>query len=390
MNILYVIPSIDPHFGGPSKAVLHMASLISKRGHEVTVCFTVRRDDDNRTPTTGDESFSLLAFPRSFPSRFTRSTAMNSWLRDNVTRFNIVHINTIFGICSIEAGRICRKNNIPYIVRPHGSLDPYDIRKKAPLKRIIGPTIVRTYLQGAAAIHCTSELEAQRLVTYGARVKTVVVGLPVNATDNRHKGEVLFREHFGFNERDFVVLYLSRIDRKKNLHILISAVKEASKKNPEIKLAVCGTGTGAYEKFVQSEAAGLVSAGIIRFCGQVDGDLKDSALRESDVLALPSDNENYAVAVVEALHAGLPVLITKGVYIWEAVQRESAGIVSETSSQEELATKLSLLAEDKKGGGGLLKQLSVNAKHLAEAHFSDTLLTQKILDMYQDILERKR
>jgi glycosyltransferase involved in cell wall biosynthesis len=64
----------------------------------------------------------------------------------------------------------------------------------------------------------------------------------------------------------------------------------------------------------------------ITWTGMLQGRLKWGALRAADVFALPSHQENFGVAVVEALSVGLPVLISQRVNIWREVVEDGAGL----------------------------------------------------------------
>src|SRR5881396_650516 len=145
MNILHVIPSLEAEWGGPAHAVFGMAGGVGRRGHSATIAYLKSGNRDASFPAgAGDlEGVATIGFVPSFPRRFRASASMVQWMHHSLNRFDVVHIHGIFTIGSLAAGSACRRVGVPYIVRPHGSLDPYDLRKKAWLKKLVGPLLIR-------------------------------------------------------------------------------------------------------------------------------------------------------------------------------------------------------------------------------------------------------
>lgn len=320
MNILHCVPSLDPAQGGPSRAVVELAAMSSRAGDSVTVCCaadagTAAIIDQHRTlfPTV-----EFLCFRRSFPRRFSASAQMMKWLNENISRFAVVHIHGIYSVCSLGAGRVAARRGIPYIVRPAGSLDKFDLKKKSFFKRTIALPPVRQHLAHAATVHCTSRLEAEHLEKFGAKTSVQVLPIPVNVEAT--KGDLKrFRERHGLYEADFVWLFLSRIDYKKGLDILLPSVAKLATKFPRMRLVIAGGDSDGYANKVRRWIDELKLSEIVCLCGFLSGDSKNDALAGSDCFVLPSMNENFGVAVVEALGAGLPAVISKNVYIWQEI-----------------------------------------------------------------------
>jgi len=287
---------------------------------------------------------------------------------------------------------------VPYIVRPHGSLDPYDLRKKAWLKRVIGPLMIKPHLRGAYAVHCTSRREAERLETYGAQANVVGVALPIlDAAQIRDtarpvgegfSGAASFRQTLGIGADRFVVLFLSRLDKKKNLEVLIEAIRRIALRYPNVHLAICGSGDRAYEARLRMRANDAVARGLVTFCGFLSGRKKVEALIDSDAFVLPSSNENYGVAVVEALHAGLPVVCSDQVYISDEIAAADAGIVCAPTA-EGVAEALVRLVNDRACGGQLLESMGRRGRELAQTRFSEDVCVSRLLEMYASAFSPK-
>ncbi len=389
MKILHVIPTIDPEAGGPSQAVLEMAALTARCNNEVKICYTFRPHENNGVKLPAIKGVTIARFPVSFPGRVSQSREMNRWLDKKVISFDVVHIHSVFSACSLMAGRICARHKVPYIVRPHGSLDPYDLRKKRILKKILGPILIKSHLQSSAAIHCTSKREADLLETYGANPKIVVLPLPIRNvfSDLAQVNLPSFRATFGFEAEDPVILFLSRLHPKKNLEIVLEAMERVNSRFPKARLAIAGKGESSYEKRLVQRAASLTSRGIVTFCGLLQGDLKKSAFVESDVFVLPSQNENFGVAVVEAIQAGLPVVVSKDVYISEEISNFGAGLLCEKNPSD-LAAKLIEVIDGKARGSQAQSQFVKGARDLCLAHFDEEKIAKRLLEVYEECTKR--
>jgi glycosyltransferase involved in cell wall biosynthesis len=266
----------------------------------------------------------------------------------------------------------------PYFVRSHGSLDPFDLKKRALLKRILGPLFVRPLLARSAGVICTTELEAERLVTYGAKPRRWVVSLPVPFPDVSGAAGVGFRREFGIPEDAQVVLFLSRVDYKKGLEFLIPALGVLKKRFPKLWFVLAGTGRADYV----AETRGMIDRMGLRpwttETGFISGKAKEGAFNAANLLALPSLNENFGIVLVEAMAAGLPLLISDQVYIHKEVTSGQAGWVCETSvtsCQEHLEVAL-LDAEG-------LRRRGANAQALAHRHFGVAAATEGLVSIYQ-------
>jgi len=126
----------------------------------------------------------------------------------------------------------------------------------------------------------------------------------------------------------FTIIYMSRIHPKKGIELLMEAISLMEKK-PILKIA--GTGEESYIKQLQQKAEGLGIAGNIQWLGWQNREEKFSTLMRADLFALTSYNENFANAVIEALHAGTPVLISGDVGVSSFVEKHNLGWICETT-----------------------------------------------------------
>lgn len=322
MKILHIIPNINARMGGSVYAVINILMLEKNMGIKSTV-LSIKADEPDPNLL---ESATVKILRPSFPTRFSRSKDANKWLNKNAHDYDLAMIHTIWGALPIEASRILNSLQVPFVIWPHGGLDPFDLRKKKYIKKILGPILIRSMLDKSAAIVCTAWLEAERIERYGARNKPTVLPLPINSlpiAGNRQK----FRQKFSLGDNDFVFLFLSLLYYKKGLNLLIPAIKKVSISYPNIKLIIAGSDLGGYEKKVRAWIQKYELKDRIIMPGFLSGQDKQDAFAGSDCFVLPSMNENFGIAIVEALSAGLPVLISDNVYIWKEIIEEGGGWV---------------------------------------------------------------
>ncbi len=320
MKTLHVVQNIDERTGGIASALVNLIIIENRLGMESTV-LSIKGD---KVSPSLSESATVNLLPPSFPVRFSRSQEANNWLKKNATDYDLASIHAIWGILPIETSHILHNLKVPFMIWPHGSLDPFDLQKKKIIKKIVGPILIRPALNKSAAIICASKLEAENIERYGSKTELRVLPLPVLShagLGNRER----FRGKYNLDDNDFVLLFLSRIDYIKGLNFLIPAIKEISKDYPNIKLVIGGSGRDGYEKKVQAWIERYELTNEVILAGFLSGQDKNDALSGSDCFVLPSRKENFGISVVEALSAGLPVLISRNVYIWKTIIETGGG-----------------------------------------------------------------
>ena len=320
MKTLHVINSIDKTLGGQVYAALEIARMENLLGIESTV---LTSKSDNIDPLF-EEYSTIVEFPYSFPKRLYYSKGAVTFYKKNINKFDLIVFHGIWSTLLYKISRIGYINNIPMVLWPHGSIDPFDLVKKKRIKKIIGPLFIKRLLDQLMYLICTSVLEEQKIEKYGARVKTKVAPLPVsysNQTGFRER----FRDKYNFNKKDFVLLFLSRVDYKKGLNLLLPAIKNILKKKKNIKLIIAGTGDKKIEMKVKQWIDEYNLNGTVHCIGFISGQDKSDAFSGSDCFVLPSMNENFGIAVIEALNSGLPVMISTNVYIWNEIIAKNGG-----------------------------------------------------------------
>ena len=364
MKALHVIPSIAGRSGGPATAIVPMCRALMQHGVEVLLVTT----DAGLTETNVAEykGVPVKLFPAEFGESFKYSRPLAAWLNANVRQFDVGHIHAVFNHSSVAAARACRRAGVPYLIRPLGTLDSWSMAQKSLRKRVFWQLAGKGMLQGAAAVHYTSEAEklsTERLtgLNHG---RVVPLGIePASSTSSA--------------KQDRYVLVLSRLHPKKGLDVLIEAFL-ALDQFPEWRLVLAGDGPAEYVSKLKSLAG---SSSRILFTGWVDGEQKDALLAGASLLALPSHQENFGLCVMEAMSHAVPVLVSPGVNLAPEIVTANAGWVA-AIDHEALKLKLAEALSDEaelanRGRAG--QQLSLR--------YSWPNAAQALVQLYQQVLE---
>jgi glycosyltransferase involved in cell wall biosynthesis len=383
MKVLHVIPSLSLTEGGPTRAIATMEQALAAQGVTVETATT---DDAG----SGRHNGKPLAQPLQeggavhwyFAKRtdfYKWSPAFAQWIRREVRHYDLVHIHAVFSFTSTMAARAARSAGVPYVVRPLGTLNDYGLTRHRPwlkaasLRFIDGPL-----LRDAAAIHFTSDEEATEARKLGLPLKEAVIPLgiavPVTA------GVKTFTATISIAPR---LLFLSRLDAKKNLEGLLDAIALLQAEMPQLRLVVAGAGTPEYVQTLRARAQSLGFDRLIDWAGHVEGEAKSAAFAGADLFVLPSYSENFGIAAAEALAAGLPCVLGEGVAIANDVVKAGAGIAVGTDAAS-IAQGLRRIIADHEA----LPTLSANAIRLARERYSIEAMGVNLKRLYEGILQR--
>jgi glycosyltransferase involved in cell wall biosynthesis len=398
MKLLHIIASMDPASGGPCQGIRNTNPELMHNGISREV---VSLDDPN-SAFLGMDNFTIHALgPAKGPWQYSRK--LRPWLMANMDRFDVVVINGLWLYSSFagwsvkralerKAKKIKIPVNVPKLyVMPHGMLDPYfqrarDRRLKAIRNWFYWKLVERRVVNDADGLFFTCELELelarQAFSPYHPK-KEVNVGYGI-ITPPEHTpamDEAFYKKCPEMKGKPFL-LFFSRIHKKKGVDLLIKAYAEIVNKTiPETdghyKLVVAGPGLeSSYGKMLERLIAHYpdLKSNII-FTGMLSGDVKWGALYNCDAFVLPSHQENFGIAVVEALACAKPVLVSHQVNIWKEIQSGGGGIIASDSidgTQQLLNTWVGLSTAEK-------ETMSKNAAQVFKDHFNIELVAKHFI-----------
>jgi glycosyltransferase involved in cell wall biosynthesis len=328
LKLLHVMPSVNPHGGGPMEGVRQRGLRLQQLGHIVEV---VTLDDPTKEYLSGYP----LAVHALGPSGggYGYNAKLVPWLKKHARDYDAVIVNGLWQYHSFAAWRALQKMGVPYYVFAHGMLDPW-FKRTYPLKHfkkwLYWPWAEYRVLRDARAVLFTSEEErlqarqsfwlyraAERVVAYGTSAP------PANAAELR---ELFLAAHPELRGRR-ILLFLSRVHEKKGCDLLIQAFAQVAAAEPTLHLVMAGPDQTGWSARLKTMARDLGVMDRISWPGMVGGELKWGAFYSAEAFVLPSHQENFGIAVAEALSCGLPVLISDKVNIWREIESDNAGLV---------------------------------------------------------------
>ncbi len=355
MRLLHVVPSYLPatRYGGPIYSVHGLCKALVNRGHDVHVVTTnVDGAGDTDVPLETPVDFDAVKiwyFPSHRLRRIFWSPVMSHELSRIVQKFDILHLHSIFLWPTSMAAHAARKFKVPYIISPRGMLVKDLIQKKSRLAKSLWIRMVeKTNLEQAAAIHCTSDIEAAECRAFNFELPHLTVipnGIEYKKFDVERDAIPAMGPGAGVLrtiERQPLILFLGRINWKKGLDRLVPALSEV----PSAHLAIAGNDNDGYTQKVQAIAKQSGVAGRISFLGPVQEHDKAVLYKNAKLFVLPSYSENFGNTVLEAMAHACPVVVTPEVGIAGAVIEANAGIVTQGKPQAIAKTINRILSND--------------------------------------------
>jgi glycosyltransferase involved in cell wall biosynthesis len=295
--------------------------------------------------------------------------------------YDVVHIHALFSWPSLVAALSAQLRRVPYVVRPLGVLNRWGIRNRRPwLKRMSFALIEKRILQGAALLQFTSEQEYEAALELQGAHRATVIPNPVPIAKQLRRGN--FRERHPQLRLRRIVLFLSRIDRIKGLDLLLAAFAKARMSEPDLALVIAGNGDRKWIRALQNTAEMLSIAPNVIWAGFVGGQAKWDLIADADIFVLPSYSENFGVAAVEAMGAGIPVIITDQVGIHREAGRAGAALVT-ACDESQIAQAISQISQDCQ----LRERLGKEGQTFAR-QFTEKATAERLIRVYEEVLRR--
>ncbi len=390
MKILRLIDTLDPRTGGPAVGVRAITPVLHQLGHK-TVIVTIDTPDISGGSVTGAEVISLG------PARgsYRHCPALRPWLAKNLAEFDAVFVHGLWQSLGRAAHIAARDHTVPYFIYPHGMLDPW-FRRAYPGKHIkkwlYWQLVERHVLRDAAAVMFTCEEErrlahqsfspyhcVERVVNYGTS------GAPDG--DATRQIQAWKMRCPALHDRPFL-LFLGRIHPKKGVDLLIHAYqKTAAHHDQPPALVVAGpTENPELMQHLQKISGALPAKASVFWPGLLQGDEKWGALRAAEAFVLPSHQENFGLAVAEALSVGTPVLLSQQVNIWREIIADGAGLAAPDTADG----TVSLLREWESIPADRRAAMRLRAAECYARRFNIEAVARSFVDVVQPFLQPGR
>lgn len=334
MRILHVIANVDPHDGGPINGLKMAATVMAQSGHETEIVSLDRETDPYH------ERFPFKVYPQgSWVRRYGYTPKLAQWIARNAHRYDAAVVHGLWNHAAIGGGMALRKAGLPYVVFVHGMLAPW-FRDAYPLKHM-AKQIFWLAAQGKVlrdARYCLFTSEEERLqardVFFGYRYKERVV-----AYGTQEPPPVMDRDATAFRAllpglgQKRYLLFLSRIHRKKGCDLLIDAFSRIAPAYPDVDLVIAGPAAPPLREQLQKQARDSGIESRVHWPGMLDGDVKWQAFYKADAFVLPSHQENFGIAIAEAMACGVPVLTSDKVNIWREIEKSGGGLIQPDTAE---------------------------------------------------------
>lgn len=381
MRTLHVLSSLDPKGGGPAHTVRSLAEGYLREGHEVEVVTL----DDPEAPFVTGLSYPVHAFGPSL-GIYGFNFKILPWLKKNLDRFDAVIVGGLWQYHSIALWMAAQSHSSRYVVFPHGMLDPY-FNRAYPLKFLkkfpYWLLAERRLLRDAHRVLFTSEAEqklaAESVWHCAGNGFVVPYGTPGPNRPPEQLRCAFFRLLPQLEGMRFL-LYLGRIHEKKGCDLLIEAFAKHAASDPGLNLVMAGPDNSGLSKKLQALAVRLGIQDRIIWPGMLAGDAKWGAFYAAEAFILPSHQENFGIAVAEALACSLPVLISDQVNIFEEVERDGAALVAPDTVEgtADLIGRWIALSTEQR------TRMQIAARRSFESRFNSQRLPSVILSLFED------
>jgi glycosyltransferase involved in cell wall biosynthesis len=330
MRLLHVVHTLNPDHGGPSESVRMFMQAHKRAGNEAEVATL-----DGSADGPAKDGYQGLIDSEVHPcgpgkTNYGFNRRLDDWLKANCGRFDAVIVNGVWQYHGVAA-REAFAGRRPYVVFAHGMLDPY-FKDRYPLKhvkKLIYWTLQEHRTLNAARAVCFTSEEEKRVAAEGfplCQFRRVVV--PYGTMGPSGDPEALKREFLRqWPETAGMpyLLYLGRIHPKKGCDLLLEAFAQAAK--PGLRLVMAGPDETGWGNELRAQAERLGIAKRISWTGMLRGDAKWGAFYGSEAFILPSHQENFGIAVADALACGAIPLISDKVNIAPDIAADGAGLM---------------------------------------------------------------
>jgi glycosyltransferase involved in cell wall biosynthesis len=386
MKILHVIPYMHPRAGGPPVVVENLVRESDRLGHHSRIITT-------RAYCGNDADDLVRRLNELVPTIFLRraeilpafSRIAHSKIGVQVHDADIVHLHTLWNPLNISVRRACHQLHRPYVLMPHGMLDPYSLSIRRLKKSVYMRMFERRNIAAAKRMIYTTP-EEERLASLSALRLPKGELVPLGANASCVQKEALraeFLARFPHANGRRTLLFLGRLHPKKGLDRILNCLRSLQQSIPNVLLVVAGDGDAGYTQRLRELVSALALDNHVLFAGRLDGELKWASFAAAELFLLPSRQENFAITVAEAMQMGVPVIITENVNTWPYVKEAGAGLVLDERDINALLPQAieALLKDD-----ATRLRMGVQGSRYARERLTWHASAQKLLACYDQVL----
>ena len=387
LHIVPHVPGLPAAASGPMNVLRGLIPALAAAGISCEVATVAESDNAASRFSIPETDTPVHSFPTAAPARLWTGYAprlasfLNGQLRAG--RFQLVHIHEIWHYPGFAASRAARRHHIPAVISFHGDLDDWRLRYKRLKKALYMRLVQDRAIRSAAALHALTGAEKERIRQLGYAQPVFVCPNGANLPNTANPMDDALLRCFPQLAGKRIILFMGRIHPMKGVDLLAHSFADIAGRFPDAFLLVAGPDQGGAQAPMEAilRASGVRNRAL--FTGMLTGRDKQAALRQSQLFVLPSYSEGFSTAVLEAMAAGLPVVISEQCNFPE-VAALSAGFVVPAQSDAITEAVSALLADPARR-----TRMAGSARTLVADRYSWPAIAAAMRAHYLNILERR-
>lgn len=388
MRILFVIPALGDVYGGPSKTTTDLAQSLADRGLTVDIVTTnangAKSLDVPIQQWLSKSGYRIQYFAYRNIGDYKWSNTFATWLFHHVADYDLVHSNAVFSLPNLPAHWACQWQKVPYIITPHGMLEPWALSYKARKKHLYYHAFERPALNSASGIQSLAVPEAEHLQDLQVNAPIFIIPNGIHHSEFQTLPDPeSFYQQFPHTRNKTLILFLGRIDPKKGLDLLAKAFKSIRHRFPLAHLIIAGSDNIGFLPTAKQYFAEADCLEAVTFTGILTGSIKYSALAAANVYVAPSYSEGFSMSVLEGMASKLPCIITTGCNFEEAAVAEVAYVV-DIQAEAIAAALIKCLSDPVKS-----QAMGDRAHRFILENYTWDKIAEDLIQVYQAILDRK-
>jgi len=377
---------MHPRAGGPPVVVENFVRETRKLGHLPEIISTpLYCDGDQSTLLQRLNELAPTTFLPGWRSFDVLQRLARRQLAASIRSAEIVHVHTLWNPINIVVRRECARHQRPYVLMPHGMLDPYSLTIRRWRKAFYLWAMERRNLSNAQRLIYTTPEEV-RLATMelSSLPRAVVIPLGGDAPcGNCYDLASAFFDRFPRARGRRQLLFFGRLHFKKGLDRILAILPSVVRVCPDVLLTIVGDGSPKFVTLLNRIISAQRLERNVLMTGRLEGAMKWGAYASAELFVLPSRQENFAITVAEAMQMGIPVIISNKVNTWPHVKEAGAGLIVDDGGIEvELEKALLSLLRD--GAGARL--MGRRGQEYARRNLTWTRATTCLMKCYDEVV----
>jgi glycosyltransferase involved in cell wall biosynthesis len=382
MRILHVIRGLT-NSSGTTHIVGPLAEEQARLGHEVSVYFVEKGSESSVLPDP--QLVESICFPvTALGGHPGLSLPLARRLAATVGTFDVVHVHAIWNFATLAALRAAGRAGVPAMVAPQGSLEPWALAAGSWKRRLYARRLEKPLLNRASRLQALTETEAAQCRAFGLTAPAVVIpnGVRPDWLDMPRRS---LAADLGLPAGTRTLLSLSRLHPKKGIDVLIRGFAAFAPAQPDMTLVIAGGDAGSgYGAALRRLVSELSLRERCRFLGEVGAEAKRRVLAGADAFALASHSEGLPVAALEAMAAGLPVVVTPGCNLPEVAVADAGVVVDPVP--DGVAAALARLFTDPE----YMRRQGGNGRRLVAERFTWPAIAERTIASYREMIAEAR